>query len=196
MTARRQRRHAGLPDVEACVRPSYALRMSFNRSVVLLASAGLAAFGSLARGQERPGPAACGTGPGTAVIVHVNGLKAAAGTVRVQAYGPDPATFLQKHRWVARVEAKPMGRRDVDLCLTLPGPGRYAIAARHDANANGKSDWSDGGGFSRNPSLSLFHLRPAFDQVAVPVRAGIPERISILMLYRRGLTLGPVKAGD
>jgi uncharacterized protein (DUF2141 family) len=170
--------------------------MSRIPSAVLLASAAWAGLGSPANTQERPGPAACGSGAGTSVITHVTGLKAGSGTVRVQAYGPNPATFLQKHRWVARAEARSAGRQSVDLCLSLPTPGRYAIAVRHDVNNSGSSDWGDGGGFSRNPRLSLFHLRPAFDDVAVPVRAGTPTRVDVVVLYRRGLTLGPAKPGD
>jgi len=163
---------------------------------VLIASAVLAAAGTVAGAQEHPARAACGIGPSPSVLAHITGLKAGTGMVRVQAYGPDPAGFLKKHRWVARVEAKPAGRRSLDLCLTLPGPGRYAIAVRHDANASGSSDWNDGGGFSRNPRLSLFHLRPAFDDVAVPVRAGVGTQVNVVMLYRHGLSLGPVTDGD
>ena len=30
---------------------------------------------------------------------------------------------------------------------------------------NGKSGWNDGGGFSRNPRISLVHLKPSFSDV-------------------------------
>ena len=60
---------------------------------------------------------------------------------------------------------------------------------RHDANANKKSDWNDGAGFSRNPKLSLLG-RPSFGQTAIPVKAGT-TRINVLINYRSGMNVGP-----
>ena len=34
-------------------------------------------------------------------------------------------------------------------------------------------DWSDGGGFSRNPRISLTNLRPRYDNVAINVGRGV-----------------------
>jgi uncharacterized protein (DUF2141 family) len=164
--------------------------------LALSMGATLLAGGSLPATQDRQGGAACGTGSEPSVLVRVTGLKSGTGKVRVQAYGPDPATFLKKGRWVRRMEVEPAGRRTVDVCLALPEPGRYAIAARHDANASGSSDWNDGGGFSRNPRLSLLHTKPAFADVAIAVRPGPAARVDIVMLYRQGLSIGPAKAAD
>jgi uncharacterized protein (DUF2141 family) len=127
----------------------------------------------------------------TAVRVHITGLKNGAGTVRVQAYGANPQDFLATGKWVRRVEIDPHGRRSLDVCLALPGFGTYAFAVRHDANANGKSDWNDGGGFSRNPALSLFHLKPAYADVAVAVSRDMPA-IPIVMNYRQGFAIKPL----
>lgn len=165
--------------------------------LVLSASAALlAAGGNVARAQERQSAPACGTGVEPSVLVHVTGLKSGTGRVRVQAYGPDPATFLKKGRWVRRVEAEPAGRQSLDVCLSVPAPGRYAIAVRHDANANGSSDWNDGGGFSRNPHLSLLHMKPAFADAAILLRRGAATRTEIVLQYRRGLNIGPLKTGN
>ncbi|WP_375419672.1 DUF2141 domain-containing protein [uncultured Sphingomonas sp.] len=79
----------------------------------------------------------------------------------------------------------------MDVCLVLPSAGRYAIAARHDANASGKSDWNDGGAFSRNPKLSLLRMRPRFQDVVIDVPNG-GSRIRMVMNYRHGLSIGPV----
>lgn len=137
-----------------------------------------------------PDAAACGEAGVSAILVHVGGFRNSQGLVRVQAYGPNPADFLAKGKWVRRVELPLAGRTSLEVCLRLPGPGRYAVAVRHDSNDNGKSDWNDGGGFSRNPPLSLFNLKPGFDQAAVAVNRGA-MRISVVMNYRHGLSIGP-----
>lgn len=122
------------------------------------------------------------------VIVTVRGLRPSGGAVRVQLY--DEEGFLQKGRWLARVEAPGSGRRSVELCVPVPRPGIYGIAVRHDANGNGKSDGGDGGAFSRDPKLSILRLKPAFAQVAVPLSAGV-NRVSVTANYRHGLSIGP-----
>jgi uncharacterized protein (DUF2141 family) len=137
-----------------------------------------------------PDAAACGDPTAAAVRVRVTGLKNGNGTLRVQAYGANPADFLAKGKWVRRVELPLQGRRALDVCLRLPRFGAYAVAVRHDANGNGKSDWNDGAGFSRNPKLSLLRLKPAFGDVVVPVsRPG--SAVSIIMNYRQGFAIGP-----
>lgn len=150
-----------------------------------------AALALAAAGVGQVDGAQCGSAGRPAVLVHVAGLKAGRGRVRVQAYGPDPRTFLEKGRYVRRVEANANGRTSMDVCVPLPRAGRYAIAVRHDANASGKSDWNDGGGFSRNPKLSLVKLKPDFDSAAITVGDG-PVRTRVVMNYRRGLSIGPV----
>ncbi|EZP57324.1 hypothetical protein BW41_00169 [Sphingomonas sp. RIT328] len=122
------------------------------------------------------------------LIVTVRGLRTGGGDLRVQLY--DEPGFLQKGRWLARVEVPSDSRRSVELCVPVPRPGTYGIAVRHDANGNGKSDGGDGGAFSRDPALSLLRLKPAFAQVAVPVGSGI-SRIAVTMNYRHGFSIGP-----
>ena len=124
------------------------------------------------------------------MLVHITGLKNGAGQVRVQAYGPGPSNYLKKGGWAARVDAAVAGRRTLDVCLPLPTAGIYSIAVRHDANANKKSDWNDGAGFSRNPPLSLLG-RPSFGETAVAVGRGT-VRIGLLMNYRQGMSVGPI----
>lgn len=140
--------------------------------------------------ETRPGDSSCARGNVPAVLVHVAGLKNGSGKVRVQAYGPGAAKYLKKGEWAGRVDVPLGGRRSVDICLPLPAAGHYSVAVRHDANANKKSDWNDGAGFSRNPKLSLLG-RPSFGQTAVAVRGG-PTRISVVMNYRSGMSVGPV----
>ena len=140
--------------------------------------------------EARPNDPTCARGGSPAVLVHVAGLKSGAGTVRVQAYGPGDARYLKKGAWAGRVDVNLGGRRSLDICLPLPAAGHYSVAVRHDANANKKSDWNDGAGFSRNPRLSLMG-RPSFGETAIPVQRGA-SRINVVMNYRQGLTVGPV----
>ena len=132
----------------------------------------------------------CARGGSPAILVHVAGLKNGVGKVRVQAYGPGAANFLKKGQWAARVDVPLGGRRSLDICLPLSAAGQYSVAVRHDANANHKSDWNDGAGFSRNPRLSLFG-RPNFAHTAVAVKGG-PTRVNVVINYRRGMTVGPI----
>jgi len=140
--------------------------------------------------ETRPGDQSCATGDVPAVLVHVIGLKNGSGKVRVQAYGPGAAKYLKKGEWAGRVDVPLSGRRSVSVCLPLPAAGSYSVAVRHDANANKKSDWNDGAGFSRNPKLSLLG-RPSFGDTAVAVGRG-PARIRVTINYRQGMKVGPI----
>ena len=70
------------------------------------------------------------------LTVHLNGLKNGQGNVRIGLY-TDPATFRKEARALAiqQVPAKP-GTLDIRFA-DLP-PGRYAIMAYHDEDANGE----------------------------------------------------------
>jgi len=122
------------------------------------------------------------------MTVRITGLKSGVGKVRVQAYGS--AGYLGKGKWVRRVDMPLNGRRSVDVCVPLPKPGQYAFVVRHDANGNRKSDWNDGGGFSRNPKLTLMG-RPSFTQTAVSVPNG-PATTNVVVNYRQGLSVKPI----
>ena len=54
------------------------------------------------------------------------------------------------------------------------------------------SDFNDGAGFSRNPKLSLTRFRPAYGQAALPVGEGV-TRIPVVLQYRQGLSVGPIR---
>ena len=140
--------------------------------------------------EAKPNDPACDKGGSPAVLVHVAGLKNGAGKVRVQAYGPGAGKYLKKGEWAGRVDVPLGGRRSVDVCLPLPAAGTYSVAVRHDANANKKSDWNDGAGFSRNPKLSLLG-RPSFGETAVAVARG-PARIRVTINYRQGMKVAPI----
>lgn len=140
--------------------------------------------------EASPNDPTCRIGGKPAVLVKVTGLKNGAGKVRVQAYGPGPRNYLKKGAWAGRVDVPLAGRRSVEICLPLPAAGSYSIGVRHDANANKKSDWNDGGGFSRNPRLGLTS-KPSFAETAVRV-GNAPTRISVVLNYRQGLKVAPI----
>ncbi|WP_323810774.1 DUF2141 domain-containing protein [Sphingobium baderi] len=138
-----------------------------------------------------PDARACEQGTGPAFLVQVRGFKKSQGDLRVQIYGSDPQAFLAKGKWLRRIDL-PVGNVPVmPVCVGLPAPGAYAVAVRHDVDGNGKSGWNDGGGFSRNPSLSLFHLKPAFEKVVVSVGSEVKE-VPVVLNYRHGLSIRPI----
>lgn len=162
---------------------------------LVLAIAALASLAAPATAAAAPlGPDAprCRAGD-NALLVSVSGLKSRAGTLRVQLYGANPADFLAKGKKLRRVEV-PVTAQAMDVCVAVPQPGRYAVAVRHDADQNRKSGWNDGGGFSRNPRISLTNLEPKHRQVAINVGPGV-HRIPVVMQYRRGLSIGPIRQG-
>ena len=117
-----------------------------------------------------------------AILANVVNLKSSSGRVRVQSYRATAGDWLEKGKWLKRIEAPASGRR-MTFCLPFDRPGTYAVAVRHDVNGNGETDFTrDGGGMSRNPSISIFNLgKPDHDEVAVQVD-GL-ERMTIKMKY-------------
>jgi uncharacterized protein (DUF2141 family) len=117
------------------------------------------------------------------VLVTVEGVKASAGTIRVQSYNGTGADWLKKGRWLNRVEA-PARAGTMTFCLPVPSAGTYGIAVRHDLNGNGDTDLTqDGGGMSNNPSINIFNLgKPSIKKTAISVGNG-PKSIRINMRY-------------
>jgi uncharacterized protein (DUF2141 family) len=139
-----------------------------------------------------PDAAACRSGSDQpAVLVNVSGFKARSGNIRVNVYGSDPARFLERGQYVRQINVPVTRGGTMPICVALPGAGRYAVAVRHDVDGNGRSGWSDGGAFSRNPRLSLTNLRPRYENVAINVgRGAVP--VNVTLLYRFGLSVRPV----
>jgi uncharacterized protein (DUF2141 family) len=100
--------------------------------------------------------------------------------------------YLKKHGKLRKVEVPVRSDNAMDVCIAVPRPGRYAIAVHHDLNGNDKKDRSDGGGYSRNPSVSVFNLKPGFNSTGFDVGNG-PARVSVQLLYVRGVTIGPAR---
>ena len=140
-----------------------------------------------------PDAASCRAGADEpAVLVNVSGFKTRSGNVRVQLYGGNPADFLAKGKWVRRIDLPVTGSGPMKVCVALPKAGNYAVAVRHDVNGDGKSGMSDGGGFSRNPDISLFHLKPKYQQTVIAIDHGV-KPVNVVLNYKQGLSVGTIK---
>lgn len=150
------------------------------------AGLGLGALAMPAQAQYRQAisndPARCRGGQ-PAINVTVSGIKSSVGRIRVQLYRATRQEWLEKGRWIHRIEA-PARAGSMTFCMPAPAAGSYGIAVRHDVNGNGKTDLTqDGGGASNNPSFNVFNLgKPAYDKVAFSVNGGV-RSISITMRY-------------
>lgn len=127
--------------------------------------------------------AKCAPGAGPAVKVTVSGIKQSSGTIRVQSYNGTKADWLEKGRWLTRIEA-PAKSGAMTFCVPVPSSGTYGIAIRHDVNGNGKTDIrEDGGAMSNNPSINIFNLgKPSYRKTAFNVGSGVTP-ISVTMKY-------------
>lgn len=154
-------------------------------AAVVLAGFALAAPVEAQYRQEiRNDPARCEAGKGSGVWVTINDIKKSQGTIRVQSYRATKQDWLEKGRWIYRMEA-PAKAGSMRFCMPLPGAGHYGIAVRHDLDGDGETDiFGDGGAMSNDPSINLFNLgKPSYKKVGFDVGNGI-EKISIRMRYR------------
>jgi uncharacterized protein (DUF2141 family) len=123
------------------------------------------------------------------VLVHVAGFKRPTGNVKVSLYGSE-SHWLAKGGRISRVKV-PVTGRVMDICMPVPAPGRYAVAVHHDYNVNGERDRQDGGGYSRNPKISIFNPKPPFSKAAFTVGNG-PSKVGVTLIYLKGFSVGPV----
>ena len=150
----------------------------------------LAAQASPAQAVLGPDAAAC-RGNGPALLVNVDGFKARTGNIRVNVYGGDASRFLARGQYIRQINLRVTRAGAMPICVSLPSAGRYAVAVRHDVDSDG-IDWGDGGGFSRNPRLSLTNLRPSYQNVAFNVARGV-QPVSVVLNYRYGLSVRPAR---
>ncbi len=140
-----------------------------------------------------PQAAVC-DGNKSGVLVTVSGLKKRAGTISVRLYANNKATFMERDKWVARVDVSVSKSGSMAICVPAK-PGSYAVFVRHDMNGNRKSDRADGGGFSGNPKYSLtdalLKKKPSLTRTAFSIGA-TTARVSVTLNYVDGLSLGPV----
>lgn len=119
---------------------------------------------------------------GDNLTVHLRGLKNDQGNVRISLYA-DPATFRKEAKAQA-IQQVPAKSGTLDIRFADLPPGRYAIMAYHDEDANGELNRrfgmfpTEGHGLSNNPKI---FGPPAFADSAFDV-AG-PTEISIDIRY-------------
>jgi uncharacterized protein (DUF2141 family) len=159
------------------------VKQFFGKTVIALALAAAVSAPAAAQYRNRIAndPANCRSG--SAVSVRINGITPGHGILRVQLYRGTASDWLQKGRWINRIEV-PVHGASATVCMPAPGPGTYGIAVRHDVNGNGATDLrTDGGGMSNNPSISILNLgKPSYDKVAFKVGSEV-KSITIQMRY-------------
>lgn len=161
-----------------------------TRFLLAAAAAGVLLAQPSARAAPVGKDAARCEGGGPALLVNLRGVKARRGSINLYLFN-GPGAWLKSGQRVNRVNV-PASAAQLDVCVAVPRPGTYALAVRHDINGSKSSDLNDGAGFSRNPKLSLTRLRPAFGQAALAVGPGV-TRVPVVLQYRQGLSVGPIK---
>nr|WP_137677125.1 DUF2141 domain-containing protein [Parerythrobacter lutipelagi] len=161
-----------------------SIKQTLKFGTMALAAAGLVLAGPAAaqyRQKIAHDPGKCRSG--SSVKVNITGIETSSGNIRVQSYRGTKADWLEKGRWINRIEL-PASKGSMTVCMPLPGPGVYGIAVRHDTNGNGKTDLSqDGGGMSNNPSINIFNLgKPSYKKTQFSV-GDSPSSITIRMRY-------------
>jgi uncharacterized protein (DUF2141 family) len=157
---------------------------------VMLASPGAAQATTLG-----PAAARCDANA-SAVLVEVAGFKARTGTVRVQIFEANQKTYLEKRKWLDRVDVPVAKTGAMRICVPVSKPGDYVVSVRHDINGNGKSDNKDGGGLSGNPDMKLsdfiFKRKPSLAATRFTVGA-TTRKVPVTLNYVNGLSFDPVK---
>lgn len=120
---------------------------------------------------------------GARALVNVLGVENKEGNIRVQIYSDDPEEFLESGKKLLRVDV-PVSALEMQVCVTFPKAGTYAMVVMHDRNANGRADiLTEGFGFSRNPKL--FFSKPDHDEVAFSISEGVTEMdVSLNYMFR------------
>ncbi|MGI9169878.1 MAG: DUF2141 domain-containing protein [Caulobacteraceae bacterium] len=115
-----------------------------------------------------------GTPSNARLSLVIEGVRSDHGLMTASLYPDDKSQFLVKNG-ALKVWRDAAQAPETKLCIWLRGPGTYAVAVYHDANANRRLDLGVFGpteayGFSNNPRI-LFS-KPSFDSVKFQAGAG------------------------
>ena len=131
--------------------------------------------------------AGCGAGgDGTYLFVTMENIRNDEGNLRAQIYSDKADEFLEKGKWLKRIEIKTIRDENTEqrMCIELPSAGEFALAILHDRNANGKLEvFTEGFGFSRNPKLGFG--APDHDEVVYKAKKGV-NTLKVTMSYLIG----------
>lgn len=136
---------------------------------------------------------ACSGGGGIGILATVVGLKDRTGELKLELYPANEADFLKDDRDLLtagklfrRVRAPTPQGGEVQMCMRVPHPGRYALLFTHNRDGKNKfSIWQDGAGFASNQRLG--RSRPKVGQAIVDVPAG-GLSVTIRAQYLHGLS--------
>lgn len=131
--------------------------------------------------------AACEAGR-PAILATIVGLKDRTGILKLELYPATPDDFTRDDRDLIaegktfrRVTVAPPASGPVQLCLRVPGPGRYTLLLTHNRDGRNKFDYRiDGAGVPSNRRLGM--SKPKADAAMVEVGAG-PLPITIRAQY-------------
>lgn len=141
------------------------------------------------------GPYAAKCKAGTpSIVARVYGFKARSGIIRVQLYANNSSTYLEKGKYLSRIDVRVPASGTADVCVPVPSQGKYAVSVRHMVSGQ-KSNMSDGGGMTGNPRMSLSSVlsgsKPSMAATMISVGAN-PVTANVQLNYRSGLSFGPV----
>lgn len=165
--------------------------------LLLLLPVTLFAATPLAAEQIGEDAAVCKSGRGPAIQVNVEGLKDRTGEMWLELYPATEADYLRpdmdlvaEGKTFRRTRARLPAAGNVEMCVKVPHPGRYALILRHNRVGRDKfSFWSDGAGVPANRALG--RSKPTLDQAAVNAGAGITP-VNIKLQYLRGFGFAPL----
>jgi uncharacterized protein (DUF2141 family) len=135
---------------------------------------------------------------GPAFLVDIVGLKDRSGKLKLEVYPSNDSDFLaddnvliSQGKTFRRVEEALPPAGNVQICVRVPAAGTYSVTVLHDRDNNRKFGWTiDGIGFASNPRLGW--SKPKAAATRATAGAG-PTRINIVMNYRNGLGVAPLK---
>jgi uncharacterized protein (DUF2141 family) len=136
--------------------------------------------------------------PGPSFLVAVEGLKDRSGKLELEVYPANDSDFLEDDnilisagKTFRRVEQRVPSSGPVRLCVRVPSAGSYSVSLLHDRDGDRKFTWRiDGIGFAGNPKLGW--SKPHASDARAIARSG-PTQIEIVMNYRRGLGMRPIR---
>ena len=136
---------------------------------------------------------------GPALLVEAVGMKDRTGQMKLEVYPATDQDFLADDNVLVaagktfrRVEIPTPQSGEAVLCVRIPGPGTYAVSVLHDRNSDRRFSWKiDGIGFSANPKLGW--SKPKAKSSRVVVNGGGVSKISVVMNYKSGLGVAPLK---
>ncbi len=139
----------------------------------------------------------CRSGRGPAIQVNIQGLKDRTGEVWLELYPATEADYLRpdmdlvkERKTFRRTRSRLPAAGNVEICVKVPGPGRYALLLRHNRVGRDKfSFWNDGAGVPGNRALG--RSKPTLDQAAVNAGPGITA-VNIKLQYLRGFGFSPL----